>query len=137
MFLFGGISQQHQISKVENCRLTSIGELNFSMKYGACTNVGDELVFICFHDTDDSSTDKKCWKASEPLASFQAAPDSSHPHRNTRIGNNGGTMNFNYRNSLFQKKFLLWEVSFRKMLKLSGSMPQEMSWSLCQITLLE
>ena len=92
MFIFGGYSRYHQISKVENCRLTSIGQLNFSMKKGACTNVGNELVFICFYNVYDSSTDKKCWKASEPLATFQAARDSSYTHRETRVGNDGGTV---------------------------------------------
>ena len=122
MFVFGGGNQKHQISKVENCRLTSIGQLNFSMNHGACTNVGNELVFICFHDIDDSSTYKRCLKANQPLAPFQAAKDSSHPHRDTRIGNNGGKIIKLHRLIEVQEKFLLWEVIFRTMLKLSGLM---------------
>ena len=90
MFVFGGSKKRQQISKVENCRLISIGQLNFSMNYGACTNVGNELVFICFHDRDDSTTYRRCLKATEPMATFREARDSIHTHSETRIGNNGG-----------------------------------------------
>ena len=125
MFVFGrrGYWETYQISKVENCRLTSIGQLSFSMRSGACTNVGNELVFICFYDRKVSSTDRKCLFATEPLAIFQAAQDSTHPHRQTRIGNNGGMVNFKLQIFIsFQKKFLLWEVMNQTMLKLSGLM---------------
>ena len=123
MFIFGGVNQNHQISKVENCRLTSIGQLNFSMYLGACTNVGNELIFICFHDWNDSSTYRKCLKSNEPLATFREARDSTHPHVETRIGNNGGMVNFELQRFIsVQKKFSLWEVTIRTMLKLSGLM---------------
>ena len=59
MFVFGGDKKKHQISKVENCQLKLVGQLSMVMDLGACTNVGNELVFICFHDTNDSSTRKK------------------------------------------------------------------------------
>ena len=95
MFVFGGAYQNHQISKVENYRLTPIGQLSFLFDNGACTNVGNELFFLCCHDYLDSSTNQRCLKATEPLATFHAAEDSSYPHSHTRIGNNGGMVNFN------------------------------------------
>ena len=90
MFIFGGRYQEHQISKVEKCQLKLIGQLSVKFDNGACTNVGNELVFICFHDFYDSSTDRKCLKSTEPSDTFQEARDSTHTHRETRIGNNGG-----------------------------------------------
>ena len=90
MYVYGGVTEVYQISKVDDCRLSVIGQLSFRMSKGACTNVANEFIFICFPDYADNSTAKKCYKTSQPLGTFQAARDSTHPHKNTRIGNNGG-----------------------------------------------
>ena len=100
MFVFGGNNQNHQISKVESCRLTLVGQLSMKANKPACTNVGDELIFICFHDKSDPSTDQKCFKAAEPLAEPVAARDSTYNHGNTRIGNDGGKVDSKGGNSL-------------------------------------
>ena len=61
MYVFGGWDKVHQISKVENCQLSPVGHLNFVMKKGACTNLADQSVFLCF--TDYSQTNiKNCFK---------------------------------------------------------------------------
>ena len=90
IFVFGGRYQSQQISKVQNCQLKLIGQLKVKFNYGACTNVGNELVFFCFYDFDDPTTDKKCLKATSPLGDFQETRYSTHHHSVTRIDNNGG-----------------------------------------------
>ena len=109
MFIFGGQEEDHQISKVEDCRLKSVGQLNFRMVDGACTNVADEAVFICFHDIYDFSTGKKCWKASQPLDTFKALSlYSTYSHRMTRIGNNGGKLDSSEIDPQFRKNTCCW-----------------------------
>ena len=92
MFVFGGRTEVNQISKVENCRLSSVGQLTFRMEKGACTNFADELVFICFPEADNESTAQQCKKSSHPLGTFESAKDSAYPHKNTRISNDGGKL---------------------------------------------
>ena len=111
MFIFGGANQKHQISKVENCQLKLIGQLSVKFDYGACTNVGNELIFICFHDYYDSSTSNKCLKATTPLGVFRETRESTHPHKDTRIDNNGGMIIFNCTDFLkFRKNTRCWKL---------------------------
>ena len=90
MYVFGGSVQKYQISQVENCQLKSIGRLSFSMDQGACTNVGNESIFICFPMWNYESSSKYCYKAVEPLATFERARDSTYSHKDTTIANDGG-----------------------------------------------
>ena len=110
MFVFGGFNEKHQIGKVENCRLTRVWWLSFDVVNGACTNVNDEAVFICFPDAYDSSTGKKCWTAREPLGDFQQLSlHSTYSHRNSRIGNDGGKAVFNLKKLIeFRKNTCCW-----------------------------
>ena len=99
MYVFGGTKKTQQISIVENCKLTLIGQLKWDMprkklemQKGVCTNVDNKQVFICFN-SNDPTTWRKCLKANEPLASFGSifdVNDSDYTHRNTRIANDGG-----------------------------------------------
>ena len=90
MYVFGGANQVNQISQVENCQLKTVGQLSFRMKKGACTNVANEFLFICFPESDNESTSKYCYEAFEPLATFERARDSTYSHSGTRIGNDRG-----------------------------------------------
>ena len=92
MYVFGGANQVNQISQVENCQLKSVGQLNFRMRRGACTNVANQFVFICFPEYTNESTSKYCYKAVEPLATFERARDSTYSHWGTKIGNDGGIL---------------------------------------------
>ena len=99
MFVFGGYTQVNQISQVENCQLKTVGQLSFRMKKGACTNVANEFLFICFPESDNESTSKYCYEAFEPLATFERARDSTYSHKNTRTGNDGGMLDFSITNN--------------------------------------
>ena len=90
MYVFGGNNKNYQISQVDNCQLKSVGQLSFPMRLGACTNVANQFVFICFPEYDRNTTSECCYKAVEPLATFERARDSTYSHKATRIGNDGG-----------------------------------------------
>ena len=80
----------HQISRVENCQLSLVGELSFRMRKGACTNLANEMVYICFPEVFRASSGKRCYRASQPLGAFESVVDSTYSHKSTRIGNDGG-----------------------------------------------
>ena len=97
MYVFGGTKKSaRQISKVQNCQLTVIGQLDFDIRYNACTNVDNRLIFVCFYDRfhDYSRRSwKKCVKNTEPSTSFfpySAVNDSTYYHSHARITNDGG-----------------------------------------------
>ena len=94
MYVFGGKDNPNQISRIEDCRLTSIGALDFRTYGAACTNFADNLIFICFHDTRDFSTYKSCYKTNGPLETFQPVKNSTFDHSWNRIDNNKGTNSF-------------------------------------------
>ena len=89
MYVFGGLSKVNQISKVENCQLNLIGQLNFRMHKGACTKFRSSIL-VCFPEADNEATCRKCLRADSPLETFQAVKDSTHCHKSTRIANDGG-----------------------------------------------
>ena len=113
MYVFGGLSKVNQISKVENCHLNLVGQLNFRMhkgavihnckkkslstcfhfrlflQKGACTEF-ENSIFICFPEADNEETCRKCLRATGPLETFQAVKDSTYCHKSIRIANDGG-----------------------------------------------
>ena len=50
MYIFGGSSEKRQISVVDQCKLTKIGELPFDMNLGACSQRDNGQMFICFEN---------------------------------------------------------------------------------------
>ena len=90
MYMFGGYTYKHQISVVDQCSLTKIGDLPIRMNYGACAQRNDEQIYICFEDLDDSSTGKNCHLANGPLENFSNLPSSTYNHANTRIAVTSG-----------------------------------------------
>ena len=48
-YIFGGLSEKRQISKVGGCSLTRIGSLPFTFANGACT-VNQGTMYLCFPD---------------------------------------------------------------------------------------
>ena len=45
MFIFGGYDNRRQISQVDGCKLTRVGQLPFKMRYGACAQRENEEIF--------------------------------------------------------------------------------------------
>ena len=90
MYLFGGYHNERQISLVDRCRLTRIGNLSFDMRYGACAQREDFEIFICFEHVDDTRTYKNCRLSTGPLENFSNLPNSTYDHGNTRIAVTSG-----------------------------------------------
>ena len=88
--MLGGYHNKQQISVVDQCRLTQIGELPFRMSFGACAQRDNEQIFICFEDFDDTSTYKNCHVTNGPLENFSNLPNSTFAHGNTRIAVTSG-----------------------------------------------
>ena len=92
-FVIGGWltqnNERRQISKIESCRLTRVGSLDFDHRWGTCANVNNDKIYLCFNSKypgyDD---DYVCRFASLPTGPYQEAERSSHRHRMTNIGTN-------------------------------------------------
>ena len=86
-FVFGGSGDQggrRQVSKVEDCQLQRVGMLAFDHALGACANVNDTRVYLCFSDATDDS--RKCRFTTDPISTnFITASNSVYDHRRTSI----------------------------------------------------
>ena len=51
MFILGGEIQKRQISKIDRCELSRIGDLSFDHDNGGCTVVLQSII-LCFGDGD-------------------------------------------------------------------------------------
>ena len=83
-FIFGGSSKTTQIAKIDGCQLRTIGQLTFNHYRGACANVAEEQVYLCFN-TNSWTDHKKCRKAPSPLSEFEETQESAVEHTSTRI----------------------------------------------------
>ena len=61
--------------------LTKIGELDFNFANGACANVDNQLVYLCF----ESEGQKLCRVASQPEESFTEIQESASLHTGIQI----------------------------------------------------
>ena len=82
-YVFGGLDEKRQISKIVNCQLKNIGQLEFDHYYGGCANVADEKIYLCFNFATDDA--KKCRVASSPASQFEEIAQSVSEHRWTRV----------------------------------------------------
>ena len=82
-FVFGGNSQKTQISMINICKLERIGQLDFNLNYGGCTNVAENRIYLCFNDASDDW--KKCRMSDSPTGDFQEVQESIHDHKRIRI----------------------------------------------------
>jgi len=80
-YVFGGQTNKRQISKIEDCELTQVGELDFDFSSGAC-DVTDKHIVLCFGNDDDTKT---CRYGLDPFTITSALPQSNFGHRYTRI----------------------------------------------------
>ena len=63
------------------CEFKRIGSLDFDHDDGACTNVNDLEVHLCF----ESNNNRQCRSAFEPLGSFNNVALSTYDHQSIRI----------------------------------------------------
>ena len=80
-YIFGGRYKKRQISKVNSYKLQVVGSLPFDLHTGACTNMADRKLFLCF----DLSHKKVCHWTTEPLGSFKTISDTTYNHDQIRI----------------------------------------------------
>ena len=89
LYIFGGGSKKRQISKLVGCELTLIGLLGFNHARGACANVADAKLYLCFNAAN-SGDDNKCRVALSPTGIFKEINRSNFDHRETRIAASKG-----------------------------------------------
>ena len=82
-YIFGGSSKKTQISTIRNCKLEVVGQLSFNHYMGACANVADNQIYLCFNYV--SSDKKKCRMSTSPTGSFEEISDSVYDHGIIRI----------------------------------------------------
>ena len=75
-YVFGGFNQKRQISEVTLCELRKIGTLDFDHDRGACSNVDDRQIYLCF----DFNHIRQCRSAVDPLGNFTEIAPSTHNH---------------------------------------------------------
>ena len=80
-FIFGGDKDKRQISQVNGCQLERVGTLKFGHTRGACANVLNKTVYLCF----DWNSTKKCLKSDHPLGDFEPTENSQYRHGYTRV----------------------------------------------------
>ena len=83
-YVFGSqFEHRQQVSKIVGCQVKRVGDLDFNFTAGACTNVNDETVHLCFND--NFGDHKKCRFADYPEGKFSEAESSRYPHRYINI----------------------------------------------------
>ena len=80
LFIFGGVNEKRQISKLSGHQLKRVGDLDFDLTFGACNVKGNEL-FLCFHEHDT----RRCRRSTGPLDQFSEVALSTHSHRYIQI----------------------------------------------------
>ena len=96
MIVFGGYDKMRQISEVKSCRLTRIGTLAFELNGGACANMDDLKIFLCFDYKNDEGN--VCRVATNPLGTFSRIGDSHLHHYSTRTTASQGKCQLQYKN---------------------------------------
>ena len=86
--VFGGNNQRRQISRLSGYRLESIGSLTFNHKWGTCSVMANQFIFLCFDNSDsqnESDDIRRCRRSTGPLGNFTEVALSNHHHRRSQI----------------------------------------------------
>ena len=81
-YVFGGniaLEQHRQISEVTQCELRRIGTLDFGHRLGACSNVDDRKIYLCFSYEFEADR-RQCRSAVDPLQKFTEIAPSTYNH---------------------------------------------------------
>ena len=109
-FIFGGESRKKQISKIVDCGLEKLGELQFYHASVACTNVANKFIYLCFN-LNIGNDFQRCRKSTGPLARFTEIDLSLYPHQNTYIASSTSKLKLRFKVHFdFQKRSLLLEA---------------------------
>ena len=82
-YVFGGQLMRQQIAKIHDCALMKIGQLQHNFIEGACSNVADQYIYLCFGTGGRDW--KKCRKLTSPTGTNMEISLSFYPHAKTRI----------------------------------------------------
>ena len=85
-YVFGGELNKNQISRISDCQLKSVGQIQFPLWHGSCTNVADQFIYLCFSDT--AGDGQRCRKSSNPTGQYQEVRSSVYEHRSILIASN-------------------------------------------------
>ena len=82
-YVFGGHRMRQQIAKIHDCALMKIGKLQHNFIEGACSNVADQYIYLCFGI--EAGERKRCRKLTSPTGTNMEIDLSFYPHAKTRI----------------------------------------------------
>ena len=88
MYVLGGETKRRQISRVTDCGLRRIGNLDFDFNQGACSLMQSSTLILCF--AWSTKEGKVCRVADSPTASFKKIRESNYHHYAIKIASNGG-----------------------------------------------
>ena len=96
--------------------------LEFDFWWGACTNMGDRSIYLCF----DQSWSKECHKSTSPTGQYDRTNQTTHEHRYTRIASSSRKI----------KSFLLLDFSIYTLFRQHSCVGkwfarQQKDWALC------
>ena len=81
LFIFGGAYERKQISRLDGYKLNRIGSLFFDHQYGACSQMNNKYIFLCFSSKDTTT----CRRSTSPLESFVKIASSTYSHRGISV----------------------------------------------------
>ena len=90
MYVYGGLENTDQISKVSDCYLSRIGNLSFNLRGGTCASVNNQTIYWCFTNVNNNGTSRLCYYSNDPLANSTSSLSSNRAHRYTRIAYGNG-----------------------------------------------
>ena len=103
-YVFGGLIEKRQVSRLNGNRLERKGTLEFDF-LGACTVLNQLTIVLCFDWTPlVSLSPRLCRKSNNPLGTFAKLPHSNYDHSWTRIASFDGknTVNRNIQTLYFR-----------------------------------
>ena len=91
-YIFGGITEMRQISKIEDCKLKNIGKLAFYHRFGTCATVSNDVIYLCFNHwpatgTSRATTMNLCRTSQSPTGIFTDITKSLYEHPQAKIVN--------------------------------------------------
>ena len=89
-YIFGGRVNTRQVLQLDNCRLTSIGSIDFTHDGGACGSANG-VIILCFN-TVNSMDYKRCRQAATPNGPWTEMALSTYDHKDTSIATSTGSL---------------------------------------------
>lgn len=74
-----------QISRVDDCKLTRVGDLEVDFQDGTCTRTSNSII-MCF----PSGLSKRCYKGSDPFSIREVIDDTVYDYQFTYISSSEG-----------------------------------------------